>query len=166
MKTIFEQQGVEYRQAGDYMLPNVGMGEQKEYQIGVWGQRYKRHLKSNHRVIYYNYLTSGRLYEHLAEVDTRAEVMFHELVKTLAEKENVTEKLKAENTLLWIRKMNNIRNRATEIVNVEVIYVHSEIIKNLIRLKNKLQSEGRYTDAVDDLIIKFSSAKMKSIQIK
>ena len=55
MKTIFEQQGVEYRQAGDYMLPNVGMGEQKEYQIGVWGQRYKRHLKSNHRVIYYNY---------------------------------------------------------------------------------------------------------------
>lgn len=65
----------------------------------------------------------GRLYEHLAEVDTRAEVMFHELVKTLAEKENVTEKLKAENTLLWIRKMNNIRNRATEIVNVEVIYV-------------------------------------------
>lgn len=102
---------------------NVGMGEQKEYQIGVWGQRYKRHLKSNHRVIYYNYLTSGRLYEHLAEVDTRAEVMFHELVKTLAEKENVTEKLKAENTLLWIRKMNNIRNRATEIVNVEVIYV-------------------------------------------
>ena len=99
------------------------MGEQKEYQIGVWGQRYKRHLKSNHRVIYYNYLTSGRLYEHLAEVDTRAEVMFHELVKTLAEKENVTEKLKAENTLLWIRKMNNIRNRATEIVNVEVIYV-------------------------------------------
>lgn len=123
MKTIFEQQGVEYRQAGDYMLPNVGMGEQKEYQIGVWGQRYKRHLKSNHRVIYYNYLTSGRLYEHLAEVDTRAEVMFHELVKTLAEKENVTEKLKAENILLWIRKMNNIRNRATEIVNVEVIYV-------------------------------------------
>lgn len=70
-----------------------------------------------------NHLTSGRLYEHLAEVDTRAEVMFHELVKTLAEKENVTEKLKAENTLLWIRKMNNIRNRATEIVNVEVIYV-------------------------------------------
>ena len=87
------------------------------------GQRYKRHLKSNHRVIYYNYLTSGRLYEHLAEVDTRAEVMFHELVKTLAEKENVTEKLKAENTFLLICKMNNIRNCASEIVNAEVIYV-------------------------------------------
>ena len=123
MKTIFEQQGVEYRQAGDYMLPNVGMDEQKEYQIGVWGQRYKRHLKSNHRVIYYNYLTSGSLYEHISEVDTRAEEMFQKLVKTLAEKEHITEKLKTENTFLWICKMNNIRNRASEIVNAEVIYV-------------------------------------------
>lgn len=123
MKTIFEQQGVEYRQVGDYMLPDVELTEQTEYQIGVWGQRYKRCLKSNHRILYYNYLTSGRLYEHLAEVDTRAEKMFQQLVKSLAEKENVTEKLKAENTFLWIRKMNNIRNRATEIVNAEVIYV-------------------------------------------
>ena len=123
MKTIFEEQGVEYRQVGDYMLPDVELTEQTEYQIGVWGQRYKRYLKSNHRVLYYNYLTSGRLYEHLAEVDTRAEKKFQELVKSLAEKENVTEKLKAENTFLWIRKMNNIQNRATEIVNAEVIFV-------------------------------------------
>lgn len=123
MKTIFEQQGVEYRQVGDYMFPNIELAEQKDYQIGVWGQRYKRCLKSNHRVLYYNYLTSGRLYEHLAEVDTRAEKMFQQLVKSLAEKENVTEKLKAENTFLWVRKMNNIQNRATEIVNAEVIYV-------------------------------------------
>ena len=123
MKTIFEQQGVEYRQTGDYMFPNVELTEQTEYQIGVWGQRYKRYLKLNHRVLYYNYLTSGKLYEHLAEVDTRAEKMFQELVKALAEKENVTEKIKAENTFLWIRKMNNIRNRASEFVNTEVIYV-------------------------------------------
>lgn len=123
MKTIFEQQGVEYRQAGDYLLPNVGMDEQKEFQIGVWGQRYKRYLKSNHRVLYYNYLTSGRLYEHLAEVDIRAEKMFQQLVKSLAEKENITESLKAKDMMLWVQKMNNIRNRATEIVNVEVIYV-------------------------------------------
>lgn len=68
MKTIFEQQGVEYRQTGDYMFPNVELTEQTEYQIGVWGQRYKRYLKLNHRVLYYNYLTSGKLYEHLAEV--------------------------------------------------------------------------------------------------
>ena len=123
MKTIFEQQGVEYRQMGDYMLPNVELDEQKKYQIGVWRQRYKRYLKSNHRVLYYNYLTSGKLNEHLAEVDARAEKMFQQLVKSLAEKENITEKLKTENTFLWIRKMNNIRNRATEIVNAEVIYV-------------------------------------------
>lgn len=123
MKTIFEEQGVEYRQAGDYMLPNVGMDEQKEYQIGVWGQRYRRYLKENRRIIYYNYLTKGTLNKHLAEVDARAEKMFQQLVKSLAEKENVTEKLKAENTFLWIRKMNNIRNRATEIVNTEVIFV-------------------------------------------
>ena len=123
MKTIFEEQGVKYHQSGDYMLPNVTLAEQKDYQIGVWGQRYKRYLKSNHKVLYYNYLTSGRLYEHLAEVDTRAEVMFHELVKTLAEKENVTEKLKAENAMLWVQKMNNIQARAMEVVNADLIYV-------------------------------------------
>ena len=123
MKTIFEQQGVEYRQAGDYMLPNVELDEQKKYQIGVWGQRYKRYLKSNHRVLYYNYLTSGKLNEHLDEVDARAEEMLQELVKSLAEKENITEKLKTDNPMLWIQKMNNIRNRATEVVNVEVIYI-------------------------------------------
>ena len=123
MKTIFEEQIVEYRQAGDYMLPKVALAEQKDYQVGVWGQRYKRYLKSNHRVLYYNYLTSSRLCEHLAEVDTRAEEMFQQLVKSLAEKENVTEKLKAENQMLWVQKMNNIRNRAAEIVNSEVIFV-------------------------------------------
>ena len=122
MKTIFEEQCVEYRQAGDYMLPNVELDEQKKYQIGVWGQRYKRYLKSNHRVLYYNYLTSGKLNEHLAEVDARAEEMLQELVKSLAEKENITESLKAKDMMLWVQKMNNIRNRATEIVNEQVIY--------------------------------------------
>ena len=123
MKTIFEEQGVEYRQAGDYMLSNVELAEQKDYQIGVWGQRYRRHLKENHRIIYYNYLTKGTLNKHLAEVDIRAEKMFQQLVKSLAEKENVTEKLKTDNPMLWIQKMNNIRNRVSEIVNAEVIYV-------------------------------------------
>ena len=123
MKTIFEEQGVKYHQSGDYMLPKVALAEQKDYQVGVWGQRYKRYLKSNHKVLYYNYLTSGKLYENLAEVDTRAEEMFQMLVKSLAEKENATEKLKAENQTLWIQKMNNIRNRATEIVNCEVIFI-------------------------------------------
>lgn len=123
MKTIFEQQGVEYRQMGDYMLPNVGMDEHKEYQIGLWGQRYRRHLKENHCIIYYNYLTKGTLSKHIAEVDIRAEKMFQQLVKSLAEKENVTESLKAKDMMLWVQKMNNIRNRASEIVNTEVIFV-------------------------------------------
>ena len=123
MKTIFEEQGVKYHQSGDYMLPNVTLAEQKDYQIGVWGQRYKRYLKSNHKVRYYNYLTSGKLYEHLAEVDTRAEEMFQQFVKSLAEKENVTEKLKAENAMLWVQKMNNIQARAMEVVNADLIYV-------------------------------------------
>lgn len=123
MKTIFEEQGVKYHQSGDYMLPNVTLAEQKDYQIGVWGQRYKRYLKSNHKVLYYNYLTSGKLYEHLAEVDTRAEEMFQQFVKSLAENENVTEKLKAENAMLWVQKMNNIQARAMEVVNADLIYV-------------------------------------------
>ena len=105
------------------MLPNVTLAEQKDYQIGVWGQRYKRYLKSNHKVLYYNYLTSGKLYEHLAEVDTRAEEMFQQFVKSLDEKENVTEKLKAENAMLWVQKMNNIQARAMEVVNADLIYV-------------------------------------------
>ena len=123
MKTIFEEQGVEYRQMGDCMLPNVELDEQKKYQIGVWGQRYRRHLKENHRIIYYNYLTKGTLNKHLADVDIRAEKMFQQLVKSLAEKENITESLKAKDMMLWVQKMNNIRNQATEIVNTEVIFV-------------------------------------------
>ena len=123
MKTLFEEQGIEYRQMGDYMLSNVELNAQQEYTIGVWGQRYRRHLKENHRIIYYNYLTKGTHNKHLAEVDIRAEKMFQQLVKSLAEKENITESLKAKDMMLWVQKMNNIRNRATEIVNVEVIYV-------------------------------------------
>ena len=77
-KIIFEQQGVDDRQVRDYMLPNVGLDEQKEYQIDVWGQRYRRHLKANYRIIYYNYLTKGTLNKHIAEVNTRAEEMFQQ----------------------------------------------------------------------------------------
>ena len=123
MKSIYENLGGTYKANGDYSLPTLVLPKEEPFEIGVWGQRYRRYLKENRRIIYYNYLTKGTLYKHLAEVDIRAEVMFQELVKTLAKKENVTEKLKAENTLLWIRKMNNIRNRASEIVNAEVIFV-------------------------------------------
>ena len=123
MKSIYETTGKGYEQQGDYLLPKLQVDDEKEYHIGVWGQRYSRYLKQNHKVLYYNYLTSGTLYEHLSEVDNRAEEMFNEIVKALAEKEEVTEKLKAEDTQKWIGLMNNIRNRAAEIVNAEVIFV-------------------------------------------
>lgn len=84
--------------------------------------RHRRYLKSNRRVLYYNLLTSGKLYNYLADVDKRAEILFEQTVKSLAEQEQVTEKLKATDMMLWVRKMNNIRNRATEIVNEQVIY--------------------------------------------
>lgn len=123
MKSIYENLGGTYKANGDYSLPTLVLPKEEPFEIGVWGQRYKRYLKSNHRVLYYNYLTSGRLYEHLAEVDIRAQKMFPELVKSLAKKEKVTESLKANDMMLWVQKMNNIRNRATEIVNTEVIFV-------------------------------------------
>ena len=123
-KTIFEQMGGTYTQVGDYLLPDLKLPkEEKQANIGVWSMRHKRFLRENHRVLYANLMTSGKLVTYLDDIEQQATAMFLRLVKELAEKENVTEKLKAENTLLWIRKMNNIRNRATEIVNVEVIYV-------------------------------------------
>lgn len=123
MKTIFENNGGAYMQAGDYLLPNLSLpAEEKETNIGVWGMRHKRYLKQNHKVHYYNLLTSGKLDSYLADIEEQAQNLFSRLVKDLAEKENVTEKLKSDSPILWMRKMNNIRNRAMEIVNEQVIY--------------------------------------------
>ena len=118
-----ETNGLWYEKQGDYYLPCLELPEQEDVEIGIWGQRYRQHLKSNHKVIYYNYLTKGTLYQHLVEIDERAESMFNQLVKSLAEKENITEQLKENDMLLWVKKMNNIRNIAMEIVISEVIYV-------------------------------------------
>ena len=123
MKSIYENLGGTYKANGDYRLPTLALSHEEPVKVGVWGQRYHRHLKENHRIIYYNYLTKDTLNKHLAEVDIQAEKMFQQLVKSLAEKENVTESLKAKDMMLWVQKMNNIRNRATEIVNTEVIFV-------------------------------------------
>lgn len=122
MKTIFENSGGSYSQQGDYLLPNLTLPDENQRQIGVWGTRHKRYLKSNHRVLYYNLLTSCKLDNYLADVEERAQTLFEQTVKSLAEQEQVTEKLKAENMMLWVQKMNNIRNSATEIVNEQVIY--------------------------------------------
>lgn len=121
--TIFEKQGGTYTQVGDYMLPDLlPAEEEKEVNIGVWAMRHKRYLKQNHKVFYYNLLTSGKLNSYLADIEQQAQNLFSRLVKDLAEKENVTENLKATDQMLWVRKMNNIRNRATEIVNANLIY--------------------------------------------
>lgn len=122
--TIFEKAGGTYTQVGDYMLPDLSLPEEEKTQvnIGVWAMRHKRYLKQNHKVIYYNLLTSGKLNNYLADIESQAQHLFSRLVKDLAEKENITEKLKATDMMLWVQKMNSIRNRVTEIVNTELIF--------------------------------------------
>ncbi len=121
--TIFEQTGGTYTQIGDYMLPDLlPAEEEKKANIGVWAMRHKRYLKQHHKVLYYNLLTSDKLNSYLADIEQQASNMFSRLVKELAEKENVTEELKATDMMLWVQMMNNIRNRATEIVCEELIY--------------------------------------------
>ena len=120
--TIFEKQGGTYTQVGDYMLPDLLPAEEEMNNIGVWAMRHKRYLKQNHKVRYYNLLTSGKLNSYLANVEQQAQDFFLRLVKDLVEQEKVTEELKATDMMLWVRNMNNIRNRATEIVNAELIY--------------------------------------------
>ena len=123
-KTIFEEMGGTYTRVGDYYLPNLKLPEEeKQANIGVWGMRHKKFLKENHRVLYANLMTSGKLVTYLDDIERQATTMFLRLVKELAEKENVTEELKATDQMLWVQKMNNIRNRATEIVNAELIYM-------------------------------------------
>ncbi len=113
---------VQYEQQGDYLIPCIRTKEQREIHLGVWANRHRRYLKEHHKVRYYNLLTSEKLYDYLADIEEQAENMFLRMVDELAEKENVTEALKAENAMEWVRKMNNIRNRASEVVNTEVIY--------------------------------------------
>ena len=117
-----ERTGIGYTLQGDYYLPDLQLPPEKETEIGVWGQRHLRYLKQNRKVLYTNLLTAGKLNEHLAEIDKQAEDMFFRLVKQMAEREGVTEKLKADNQMEWVGRMNNIRSRATEIVNAELIF--------------------------------------------
>ena len=121
-KTIFEQMGGTYTQQGDCYLPNLVLPTEKETRpIGVWGQRHLRYLKECHRITYANLLTSGKLNSYLVDIDERAENMFLRLVKQMAEREGLTEKLKAEYPMGWIGIMNALREAAAEIVNTEVI---------------------------------------------
>ena len=117
-----ENNGLWYELQGDYYLPCLKLPEEEQVHIGIWGQRHRRYLKEHRRVRYANLLTSGKLNGYLVDIDRQAEEMFEHLVKQMAEREGVTEQLKAANSMEWVRKMNSIRNRAVEITNSELIY--------------------------------------------
>ena len=121
-RTIFEEMGGTYTQVGDYLLPNLELPEEEQQPIGVWGQRHRRYLKEHRQAAYATLLTSGKLNSYLADIDPQSEEMFSRLVKQMAEAEGVTEQLKADNQMEWVRRMNNIRNRAMEMVNNDLIY--------------------------------------------
>lgn len=122
-KTIFEQTGGTYTIQGDYCLPDLTLPPEKERSVGVWGQRRLRYLKQHHKILYYNLLTSGKLQSHLDDVEEEAQSLFLRLVKEYAENEGVTEQLKAENPMVWVRRTNNIRERVNEVVNAEMIFI-------------------------------------------
>lgn len=122
-KTIFEEMGGTYVRQGDYFIPCLTLPAEKENKlIGVWGQRHKRYLREHKRATYTNLLTGGKLNSYLADIDEQAEEMFSRLVKQMAEREGVSEALKAENQMLWVQKMNNICARARGTVNTEIIF--------------------------------------------
>ena len=112
---------ITYTQQGDYLLPDLKLPEQPTVKLGIWGKRHLRYLEKHLPIIYTNLLTSCKLTAYLADIDEQAEDMFFRLVNQLAKQEGVNEKLKAENQMLWVARMNNIRNRAEEIVNKELI---------------------------------------------
>jgi len=122
MKSLFEQMGGTYSEVNGYLIPNLELPKQEQQPVGVWGQRRLRYLKQNRKVLYTNLLTAAKLSEHLVEIDKQAEDMFFRLVKEIAEHDGVTEQLKADNQMEWVGRMNNIRSRATEIVNAELIF--------------------------------------------
>ncbi len=122
-KTIFEEMGGAYVRQGDYLLPCLSLPAEKGNKpVGIWGQRHLRYLKQHRKVLYTNLLTSGKLNSYLADIDEQAEDMFLRLVKQMAEREGVTEQLKADNQMEWVGRMNSIRSRAMEIVNADLIF--------------------------------------------
>lgn len=123
MRTIFEQTGGSYTQVGDYQIPDLILPENEEsFVISVWGKHHLRYIQQHQKVRYSHLLTTGRLNAYLHEVDERAETIFFRIVNEMAFSEGITEDLKAQNQLLWVQRMNNIRSRAEEIVNSEVIF--------------------------------------------
>lgn len=122
-KYIYDKNnGLWYELQGDYYTPCLTLPAEEERPVGVWGQQHKRYLKEHKRVTYTSLLTSGKLNSYLADIDEQAKNMFFRLIKQFSEKEGITEILKANNQMLWVKKMGNIQARAREIVNAELIY--------------------------------------------
>ena len=117
-----EQNGLWYELQGNYYLPCLKLPEEPEVYIGIGGQRHRHYLKTHRKVLYTSLLTSGKLNSYLADINRQAEELFSRLVKQIAESENINEELKATDTTAWIGKMNNVRNRAAEVVSEEIIY--------------------------------------------
>ena len=122
-KRIYDKKtGIHYELQGDYYLPCLELPEQPKVEIGIWGQRHLRYIRQHKRLRYSNLLTSRKLNKYLADIDRQAEEMFSRIVEQMAEREGITEQFKADNQMEWVARMNNIRNRATEVVNHDIIY--------------------------------------------
>ena len=122
MKSIFEQMGGTYRREGDYLIPNLELPDTEQYQIGKYGMMRKTYLKEHRPVLYNTLFLNGTLYRHLAEIDQTCNERMELMIRQMAEREGVTEALKASDQMAWVGRMNNIRNRAEEIVLSEVVY--------------------------------------------
>lgn len=112
---------ITYTQQGDYLLPDLKLPEQQKVEIGIWGRRHERYIRQHHRLLYFNLVTSCKLMAYLADIDSEAAEMYDRLLKQFAKQEGITEQLKYDNPMLWVKRMNNIRNRATEFVLSELI---------------------------------------------
>ena len=123
-KTIFEQMGGTYEQQGDYLIPCLKLpAEKEERYIGVWGRRHLRYIRQHRKVLYSTLLTSGKINTYLADVEEQAQELFDRLMKKRAKREGITEKLKAENPMSWVGRMNALRDAVTDTVNTEIIYI-------------------------------------------
>ncbi len=121
MKSLFKEMGGTYTQCGAYMLLDIKLPPQEERPIGIWGQRRRDFLRSHHRVRYYNMLTSGKLYSHLADINEQAMQMEERLTAQFAQQEGITERLKADDMMAWVGAMNSISERVREIIYSELI---------------------------------------------
>ena len=123
MKSLFEEMGGTYHQEGDYLIPNLALPNDDDYEIGKYGRMRLSYLKEHRKILYTNYVTEGMLSKHLSEIDQTCNERMETLVPAMAKQEGVTEALKATDQMEWVRRMNNIRNRAEEIILREVVFV-------------------------------------------